>query len=107
MTISKTDLLKKRFGVVDFEIPEVGTVQIRPLSRAEALTVQGVEMDAAEMEQKLVSMAMVEPKLTENDVKTWQENSPAGELEPVTQEIARISGLTQDAAKDAVKTFRG
>ena len=104
--VSKEALLAKRFGVFDVEIPDVGTVQVRPLSRAEALAVQGVEMPAAIMEQKLIAKAMVSPRLTEDEVRLWQENSPAGELEPVGNRIMELSGMKPESAKEAVKTFR-
>lgn len=108
MTMSKADLLAKRaFGVEDVEIPGVGAVKVRPLSRSEALEIQGVELSVAEMEQRLVAIAMVEPKLTEAEVAQWQANSPAGELQPVAQAVARLSGMEQSAPKEAVKQFRG
>jgi len=106
MAVSKADLLKKRFGVEEVEIEGVGTVKVRPLTRAEALELQGREMGVAEMERCLVSLALVEPKLTEDEVATWQENSPAGELQPVAAAIVRLSGMEQTAAKEAVKQFR-
>lgn len=104
--LSKEALLARRFGVVDVPVDGVGTVQVRPLSRAEALELQGVEMPVAEMERRLLSKALVSPKLTEDDVRAWQENSPAGEIEPIANEIARLSGMVPDSAKEAVKTFR-
>lgn len=108
-TISKADLLKKRlFGVDDVEIPGVGIVKVRPLSRSEVLELEGKEMSAAEAEQKLVAKAMVEPKLTEAEVAEWQASSPAGELKPVNDAICRMSGIQVNnaAAKEAVKQFR-
>lgn len=105
-TIDKAALLAKRFGVEDVEIPGVGTVQIRPLSRAEGLALQGAELDVAEMERRLVSLAMISPQLTEDEVRQWQENSPVGELEPITEEIIRLSGMDKAAAKEAYKQFR-
>jgi hypothetical protein len=105
-TIDKTALLAKRFGVHDVEIPGVGTVQVRPLSRAEALELQGKELDAAVMEQRLLALALVAPKLTEAEVAEWQANSPAGELEPVGDAILVLSGMKKESAKEAVKTFR-
>lgn len=104
--VSKADLLKKRFGVEDVEVPGVGIVKVRPLSRTEALKIQGVEMPYDEMERKLLAAALVEPQLTEDEVATWQDNSPAGELQPVAQAIARLSGLEQSSPKEAVKRFR-
>lgn len=105
-TIDKDVLLAKRFGVEDVEIPGVGTVQVRPLSRSEALQVQGVEMPLLEMERRLLALALVEPKLTEAEIKQWQENSPAGELQPVVEAIIRVSGLEEAAAKAAYQQFR-
>lgn len=104
--VSKEALLKRRFGVVDVPVDGVGVVQVRPLSRAEALELQGVEMPVAEVERRLVSKAMVSPSLTEDEVRIWQENSPAGELEPVANRIAELSGMVPESAKEAMKTFR-
>lgn len=107
MTVSKGDLLKARFGIEDVEIPGVGTVKVRALTRGEALQVQGQEMGIAEMEQKLIALAMVEPKLTEAEVKEWQDNSTAGEIQVVTEVIVRLSGMEQSAPKEAMKRFPG
>lgn len=106
MTVSKEDLLKARFGVEEFEIAGVGTVKIRPLSRSQALELRGKEMPIEEMERKLVAGAMVEPAMTEDDVRLWQDASPAGELEPLTDAIVKLSGMLKDSPKEAVHTFR-
>lgn len=107
MTVSKADLLKQRFGVEDFEIQGVGTVKIRPLTRAEVLRLRGHDpSDVAKIEQIFISSSLVEPKLSEADVAEWQENSAAGELGPLTDRIVEISGLLTDSPKQAVATFR-
>lgn len=105
--VTKEDLLKKRFGVEDFEIPGVGLVKIKPLSRAEAMSVQGTEIPVIELERYILSKALVEPKMTEADVQAWQESSPAGELEPLLDRVVEISGMKKAASKEAVKSFRG
>lgn len=107
MSVSKADLLKARFGVEDVEIAGVGTVKVRALTRGQALQVQGQEMTVAEMERKLIAWAMVEPSLTEEDVQQWQDSSPAGELQVVTDAIVRLSGMESGASKEAMKRFRG
>jgi hypothetical protein len=106
-TVDKSALLAKRFGVEEVEIPGVGSVQVRPLSRAEAHGLRGQEMTEEEMEVRLLALAMVEPKLTEADVKEWQGSAPAGELEPVVRTIVRISGMEQHAAKATFPEARG
>jgi hypothetical protein len=107
MTVSKEDLLKQRFGVTDYEIADVGTVQVRALTRGEALQVVGVERDKRELEAQIVAWAMVEPKLTEAEVRTWMDNSPAGELQGLTQFITKLSGLGEGAPKSGLPGVRG
>lgn len=105
--ISKADLLKKRFGEEEVEVPGVGTVRVRALTRGQALELQGKEVEVAEMERRLISMAMVEPKLTEDEVKEWQDNTTAGELQGVMEAIVRLSGMEAHASKAAYQQFRG
>ncbi|MBL8926318.1 MAG: hypothetical protein JNM77_08765 [Pseudonocardia sp.] len=99
------DLLGQAFGVEDVPLPGGGLVKVRPLSRAEALKVEA--SDAADvMEQRLVAAALVEPKLTEAQVAKWQEVSPAGQIQAVVEAITRISGMDQNAGKQAYADFR-
>lgn len=106
-TVDKAALLAKRFGVEDVEVPGVGTVKIRPLSRAEAHELRGKEMDERDMEVRLLALALVEPKLTEADVRAWQEAAPAGEMDPVVKAILRHSGMEVNAAKAQFPDVRG
>lgn len=105
-TLDVNALLAERFGVVEVELPGLGTVKVRPLTRAEALKLRGVELDADVMERRLIALAMVEPEMTEDQVQKWQEVSPAGELEPVGETIIRISGMEKAAGKQAYADFR-
>jgi hypothetical protein len=107
MIASKDDLLRQRFGVTDYHIPGVGTVRVRPLTRGEALQVVGVERDKRELEAQIVAWAMVEPKLTEAEVRTWMDNSAAGELQALTQFITKLSGLGEGAPKSGLPGVRG
>lgn len=105
--VDKAALFVNRLPEKDVEVPGVGTVRIRALSRAEVLNIRGKSFPIDEMERHLLSAALLEPKLTEGEVRKWQQASAAGELEPVTTEIMRLSGLEEAAAKEAVKQFRG
>lgn len=105
--ISKENLLKARFGEEEVEIPDVGTVRVRGLTRGQALQLEGKEMDAGLMERRLISLAMVEPKLTEEEVEQWQNNTLAGELQAVMEAIVRLSGMEAHAGKAAYQQFRG
>lgn len=104
--LNKDDLFKPPTNEQDVEIPGKGTVRIRALTRAEALQVRGKSMPIDQLEQKLLSWAMIEPKLTENEVRKWQEMSVAGELEVVTQAIAKLSGMETTSPKEAMHNFR-
>ena len=85
-------------------IPHLGgDVLVRGLRRSEALRAQGAEGVGA-VEQRMVSMAMVDPPMTVEQVKAWQESSDAGELEPVTRVIQRLSGMEDGADKAAYKS---
>jgi hypothetical protein len=106
MALDKAALLAKR-GDRDrreVEIPGFGSVTVRGLTRAEALRIRGRDMDEAEAERLLLAAALVEPRLTEDEVATWQEVSPAGELGPVAEAVLELSGMVSDASKEAAKS---
>ncbi len=93
-------------GTVDLD--GVGTVHVRGLSRFELLLAGKVGGDdVALMERKMLSMAMVDPEMTEKDVEAWQKNSPAGQIAPVVAKVNELSGVGQAASKEAYKSLRG
>lgn len=106
MTLAKEDLLKQMFGIQEVELQRGGTVKVRGLTRAEAHTVKDKKMTEEESEQFVLSLAVVEPKLSKDDVRAWQENSPAGEIQDVYEAIVRLSGMEKAAAKAAYNDFR-
>jgi hypothetical protein len=107
--LDKKALLAKRLGdAEDVEIPGVGTVTVRGLSRAQALTLQGEAVDETTMERRLVSLGMVDPALTEDEVAEWQANTAAGELVPIVNAVLRLSGMAAEVAgKAAFPSVRG
>ena len=102
MTVDKAALLARRLGEGKHEIEGVGTVVIRGLSRAEVLTLQGLDGGTAASDRRMLALALVDPVLTEDEVKVWQENSVPGEIEALTVAIAELSGLGVGAAKSGV-----
>lgn len=103
--LTREDLLKARFGIEPFEIEGLGTVEIRSVSRELVLGLRSQEgLTPLERERILIAAAMVNPKMNEQDVADWQAASPAGEMEALTERVARLSGMTKDSAKDAVKS---
>ena len=92
-----------------------GMVRVRGLTRQEVIgTRRATDMELANfdgprvllLERKMVAMALVEPKMTEAQVQTWQGSSPAGELEPVVAKIQELSAMDTGAEKRQVQTFR-
>lgn len=109
--MDKDLLFKSRLDEADVDIPGVGTVRVRGLSRVEVIAMRkATDNDpdtldgkrALVIERKLIAAAMVDPKLTESEVARWQDAAPAGELEPVTARISELSGMVEGASKSGV-----
>lgn len=104
MGFDKELLFKSRLPEADVEVPGVGTIRVRGLSRDEALRVRGTS-DVATIERRMIALGCVDPVLTEDEVKRWQMACPAGELEPITATITELSGMMEGAAKEAYREF--
>lgn len=110
----KARLLANRLPEEEVEIPGVGSVTVRGLSHAEVLLMQKSinavdpeKIDPARaliIQRKLVAAGLVKPKMTEGEVRRWQENGKFGELDPVSDAISRLSGLEELAVKAAHKS---
>lgn len=103
--MDKNKLLKQQHDSVRFEIEGLGEVEIRPLTRKQVHICQA-QSDTLEFEAKALSFALVDPELTVNEVKQWQEVAPAGQLEPLIEKIQEISGLNAGAAKSGLPRSR-
>jgi hypothetical protein len=87
------------------EINESGdSVLVRPLTRAEAFSLRGKKMAEEILEIKVLSMAMVDPELTEEEVREWQNVAPSKEVDRVVERVLIISGMREDSAKAAYKS---
>lgn len=107
MAFDKQALLAERgIGLTEVDLGEFGVVKVRALSRQEALKFQG-EHDELSAEVKLLAVALVEPSLTEDEVRQWQKVSPAGELQPVVLAVLKASGMETTAPRQAMRDFRG
>lgn len=105
--MDKDLLFKDRLPEADVDVPGVGTVRVRGMTRGEVFLVQKTDRsDVGAMERKIVATGMVDPELTQADVRRWQDSSPAGEIDLVVDKIRELSGLSDDAEKQAVLAFR-
>lgn len=104
--IDREAFLKHRLGEATVELPGVGAVRVRGLSREEAFSLKK-EKDTEAMERRAVALALVEPQLSADDVAEWYANAPAGEINLILESIRDLSGLNEGAAKSGVPSVRG
>ena len=102
--MDKNALFAKRLPEDDVQVPGIGTVRVRGLSRAEASAIQKLT-GTEKFERTILVFGMVDPALTEAEVAQWLDAAAYGELEPVLTRIGELSGLMEDSAKKAVKDF--
>jgi hypothetical protein len=84
---------------------------VRGLSRGEVFAMQksrqdGGIKDEAAWERRMVSIALLAPKVTEDQVGTWQGGPAGGDLETVTDKISELSGMSEGADKSGVLGVR-
>lgn len=84
------------------EIEGVGKIKIRALSRMELIRSFDIPTADGEQERFVISSAMVEPAMSPDDVKAWQEASPGYEMNYVASKINELSGLRKGADKSGV-----
>lgn len=100
-------LIKQRAGSEDLLLPSGLLVLVRGLSRGEVFMLQksradgGIKTEQA-WEQRMVALAMIQPKLTEDQVMEWQQGPAGGDMEVLTDKIKDLSKLGQGADKSGV-----
>lgn len=104
--MDKEALFVPRLPEGDVEVPGIGTVRVRGLSRIEAIHVQAVN-GAEARERRILSLGMLDPTLTEAEAGQWQKASTADEIEAVTTKIAELSGVLAGAHGEAYKSGPG
>lgn len=83
-----------------------GQVVVRSLSRAEVMLCTKLSEQGPErMEQRQLSLAMLDPELTEGEVQQWQETPGSfRDIQRVVDTVNRLSGIGKDAHKEAYKS---
>ena len=102
--MDKSLLFKPRLPEDTVDVPGVGVLRVRGLNRLEAMHVQAAK-GPEETERRILALGMVDPKLTEDEVRQWQRASAAGEIEPVSTRIAQLSGMVAESPKRAYQDF--
>lgn len=101
--MDKAQLFEPRLPEADVELPGVGTIRVRGLNRGEGLALQKIE-DLGERDRHMIAMGVIDPQLSVSEVKRWSEAAPVGELERVSDAIARLSGMLEGADSAAYKS---
>jgi len=83
----------------DVELPNGKTVKVRGMSRFELIQSRKGTEDPGEIERRMLSYCLVEPRLTDRQVEAWQKATTPMVIAPVTEAIRELSGLGEGADK--------
>lgn len=104
--MDKAVLLKPRLTEEVVEIPGLGEVRVRALSRAEVMDLQEGRERRGQLgtEAWCLAVGLVDPVLTEEEATELLQASPGAELQPVVDAVFRLSGLSE-VAPDSQKSL--
>lgn len=91
----------------DLEVPGLGKVRIRGLSREKALAVAKMAEEKAgfdAQEREWLRWGLVEPELSYQDIERWQARAQSGQIGTVTDAIVELSGVEEGAEKAVYKS---
>lgn len=101
-------LLASRLPEDTVDVPGVGKVTVRGLSRKEVGTAitaarsEDGELDSDTLEIAYLAMAMVDPTFTQEEADLWHSTAGMAQIQPVIDKISELSGLGRAAAKSDV-----
>lgn len=98
--MDKADLLRRRILEAEVKIGDVGAVTVRGLSRGEVFDLRAKDYEnLADLEIATITLCLVDPVMSADEVRQWYYAAPSGELEAVFTKIREISGLDEGAQK--------
>lgn len=103
--VSKETFLKSQLPENTMEVPGVGTIRIRGLSRAEVLKFTG--LDSNERENAWLAAGIVDPDLSEEDVRAWRESAISKTVNTVVEAILELSGMLERSEAELRRSFPG
>lgn len=103
--LSREQILARKVAgkTEEVDLGDGGSVVVRGLTRAEAGRVGKID-DEQEVECTALHLALVEPALSMDDVRAWQESDDSGTIQRVVDVVQRLSGTAPGQAKDATKS---
>lgn len=89
----------------EHEIDGVGVITFRALSRFEMINAQRYsDGDMLKQERYILSCAMIDPVMHEDDVAAWQKASVPGEINALALKVNELSGIAPGSAKEQYKS---
>ena len=104
--IDREVFLKAALPEAEVDLPGVGPVRVRGLTRAEVVALQGFKADVGAVERRIIALGLVDPALGPDDVDVWYDTAPAGMTDLIVNEVSRLSGLSDGATKSGVPGIR-
>ncbi len=106
MALTREQILARKVaGKTEIYPIDDGEVVIRGLTRNEALEVREAET-LADKDNLLISLGLVEPTMSPEDVAAWAESDEAGVLAGLSERIGVLSGMSEGAGKSRVPRAR-
>ncbi len=105
MGVDKATLLGSVLPQRSVEVPGVGTLTVRALSRAEVVSFQALS-SADELENATLAAGMVEPSLSLEEAARWRSIAGNEDVKAVSDAILELSGLGEGAQAAKERRFR-
>jgi hypothetical protein len=109
--LTKAQILARKYGRDVVDLGDGETVTVRGLSRNEADRVAAaektVERDVSpkvKQDAVMISIGLVDPVLSVDEVIDWFDDAPAGDIKAIAQRIAELSGMGEGQGKQATKS---
>lgn len=97
--MDKELLFKPRLAEEEVDLPGVGTIRLRALTRDEIMAAQEEhidedgEVDRAGLDNAILARSMVDPQMTEEETARWASVASAGEISLVVEAVMRVSAM--------------
>src|SRR6478609_7456716 len=101
--LTREQILARKRGQDVVDLGDGSTVKVRGLSRNEAQHVADAKT-TLERDAIMISLGLVDPELSPDDVLDWFGEAPAGDVKAIALRIAELSGMAEGQGKQATKS---
>lgn len=108
--LTKEQLLAapKSRAIREVELPQLGVVKVRNLTRSEVHSMRDTSMSEADLEAKTISLILVEPSLTFDEVKTLLDTLDSALTKPLIDQVLISAGTSpEETFNEAARRFQG